>query len=79
MHGLPDTMSEALEKYIILNKIEKVKEMIEYGELSLSEIAFTMGYSSVQYLSTQFKNITGISVSDYKRNNNVARKAINEI
>lgn len=68
-----------LEKYIILNKIEKVKEMIEYGELSLSEIAFTMGYSSVQYLSTQFKNITGITVSDYKRNNNVARKAINEI
>lgn len=68
-----------LEKYIIMNKIEKVKEMIEYGELSLSEIAFIMGYSSVQYLSTQFKNITGISVSDYKKNNNFTRKALNEI
>jgi len=71
--------SNTLEKYIIINKIEKVKEMIEYGELSLSEIAFAMGYSSVQYLSTQFKNITGISVSDYKRNNNVMRKALNEL
>ncbi len=71
--------SNTLEKYIIINKIEKVKEMIEYGELSLSEIAFAMGYSSVQYLSTQFKNITGISVSDYKKNNNVMRKALNEL
>ena len=68
-----------LEKYIILHKIEKVKEMIEYGELTLSEIAFSMGYSSVQYLSTQFKTITGISVSDYKKNPNVERKVLNEI
>jgi len=57
-----------LEKFIILNKIEKVKEMIEYGELTLSEIAYMMGYSSVQYLSTQFKSITGLSVTDYKAN-----------
>lgn len=56
-----------LEKYIILQKIEKVKELIRQDELSLSEIAFIMGYSSVQYLSTQFKKITGISVSDYKQ------------
>lgn len=68
-----------LEKYIILHKIEKVKEMIEYGELTLSEIAFSMGYSSVQYLSTQFKTITGISVSDYKKNPNIERRALNEI
>lgn len=68
-----------LEKYIILHKIEKVKEMIEYGELTLSEIAFSMGYSSVQYLSTQFKNITGISVTDYKKTPDVVRKSIAEI
>jgi len=68
-----------LEKFVILHKIEKVKEMIEYGDLTLSEIAFTMGYSSVQYLSTQFKNITGISVSDYKKTANVERKSIAEI
>lgn len=55
-----------LEKYIILQRIEKVKELIQIDEQSLSEIAFMMGYSSVQYLSTQFKQITGYSVTDYK-------------
>lgn len=55
-----------LEKYIIQIKIEKVKELISYDELTLSEIAHTMGYSSVQYLSTQFKQITGVNVHDYK-------------
>ena len=56
-----------LEKYIILQKIEKVKELIRFDEMTLSEIAYMMGYSSVQYLSTQFKKITGISVSEYKK------------
>lgn len=55
-----------LEKFTILHKIEKVKELIGYGELTLSEIAYMMGYSSVQYLSTQFKSVTGVSVTDYK-------------
>ncbi len=55
-----------LEKYIILQRIEKVKELIQAEELTLSEIAFMMGYSSVQYLSTQFKQVTGYSVTDYK-------------
>ena len=55
-----------LEKYIILQRIEKVKELMQSEELSLSEIAYIMGYSSVQYLSTQFKQITGYSVSEYK-------------
>jgi AraC family transcriptional regulator len=68
-----------LEKFIILHKIEKVKELIDYGELSLSEIAFMMGYSSVQYLSTQFRNITGISVSEYKTDPSVTRKPLDTI
>lgn len=55
-----------LEKYIILQRIEKVKELIQSEEFTLSEIAFMMGYSSVQYLSTQFRQITGYSVTDYK-------------
>lgn len=55
-----------LEKYIILQRIEKVKELIQVDELSLSEIAFSMGYSSVQYLSTQFRSITGYTVTEYK-------------
>lgn len=61
-----DKTGSTLEKYIILIKIEKIKELITYEELSLSEISYMMGYSSVQYLSNQFKQITGYSVSEYK-------------
>ena len=68
-----------LEKFIILQKIEKVKELIQYGELTLSEIAFMMGYSSVQYLSTQFKNVTGVSVSEYKKNPSLYRRPIDDL
>lgn len=67
-----------LEKFIIYQKIEKAKELIQYGELTLSEIAYMMGYSSVQYLSTQFKNITGVSVSEFKKNPAKHRKSIDE-
>ncbi len=55
-----------LERYIILNKIEKIKELIDSNEYTLSEIAYLMDYSSVQYLSNQFKKETGFSVSEYK-------------
>lgn len=58
-----------LEKYIILHKIEKAKELIEYDEFTLSEIAIQLGYSSVQYLSTQFRQIAGVSVTEYKKSN----------
>jgi len=68
-----------LEKFTILHKIEKVKELIIYGELSLSEIAYMMGYSSVQYLSTQFKSVTGVSVTDYKANPVLERKGLDKI
>lgn len=68
-----------IEKYIILQKIEKVKELIQYGELTLSEIAFMMGYSSVQYLSTQFKSITGILVTDYKKEPGKFRQSIGSL
>ncbi len=68
-----------LEKYIILNRIEKVKSLIQEGELTLSEIAFMMGYSSVQYLSTQFKNIAGVSVTDYKKAPARYRKSIDKL
>lgn len=48
-----------LEKYIIAQKIEKVKELLTYGELTVSEIAFRLAYSSVQHLSNQFRQVTG--------------------
>ena len=55
-----------LEKYLILLKIEKTKQLLIDEELSLSEIAYQLGYSSVQYLSSQFKKITNYTVSQYK-------------
>ncbi len=55
-----------LEKYIILIKMEKVKELVSYDQMTVSEIAFQMGYSSVQYLSNQFKQVTGLTLSEYK-------------
>lgn len=56
-----------IEKYIIQQKIKRTKELLGEGELSLSQIAAQLGYSSVQHLSGQFKKIEGISVSDYKK------------
>jgi AraC-like DNA-binding protein len=71
--------NRTLENFIILHRIEKVKEMLSYKDLSLSEIAFEMGYSSVQYLSSQFKKITGISVNEYKNTDCKNRIVIEEI
>jgi AraC family transcriptional regulator len=68
-----------LEKFTILHKIEKVKELIEYGDLTLSEIAYVMGYSSVQYLSTQFKSVTGSSVTEYKDKPEIQRKGLDRL
>lgn len=68
-----------LEKFIINHKIEKAKELISYDELTLSEISYQMGYSSVQYLSTQFKNITGVSVTEFKKNPSRYRKSLDKI
>ena len=56
-----------LEKFIILHKIEKMKELILYDELNLSQIAFKLNYSSSAHLSNQFKKITGLTPSFYKK------------
>ena len=56
-----------LEQYIIRQKIEKVKEMLFYDELSLSEIAHRLGYSSVAHLSGQFKKVTGFTPSELRK------------
>lgn len=55
-----------IEKYVILQRIEKAKELLMYAELSLSEIADKLGYSSVQHLSQQFKKTTGLTPSHFK-------------
>lgn len=56
-----------IEKYFIAQKIEKVKELLVYDELSLSEIAYQLNYSSVAYLSNQFKKVTGLTPSHFKK------------
>ena len=55
-----------IEQFIIFQKIEKVKELLVYDELSLSEIAYKLGYSSVAYLSTQFKKTTGLNTTSFR-------------
>lgn len=55
-----------IEKFIIQQKIEKVKELLQYGELNLNEIAWQMGYSSSAHLSNQFKSVTGISPREFR-------------
>ncbi|HLP53628.1 MAG TPA: AraC family transcriptional regulator [Fluviicola sp.] len=55
-----------IEKFYIAQRIERVKELLVYDELSLSEIADRMGYSSVAYLSTQFKKVVGLTPSHFK-------------
>lgn len=68
-----------IEKFTILQKIEKVKELLSYGELSLSEIAFKLGYSSSSHVSSQFKKITGITPGKYKNLQDKERKSIDQV
>lgn len=68
-----------IEKYIIHQKIERVKELLVYDELSLSEIADKMGYSSVAYLSSQFKKVTGLTPSHFKQVKEKKRKPLDEV
>ncbi len=71
--------SVTLEKYIIYQKIERIKDLIDQDELTLSEIAYMMDYSSVQYLSNQFKKITGFSVTEYKSGDAGGKRFIDEL
>lgn len=70
-----------IEQYIIAQKIEKVKELLLYDELNLNEISYKLGYSSVQYLSTQFKNVTGQTPSKFKasRSGQLLRKPLDSV
>ncbi len=74
-----ESMGITIEKYLILQKVERIKELLCYDELSLSEISLKLNYSSVAYLSTQFKNITGMTPSQYKDCKRKDRKPLDEI
>ncbi|GAA5522080.1 helix-turn-helix domain-containing protein [Aliifodinibius salicampi] len=74
-----ESQDTTIEKYLIHLKIERVKELLSYGEMTLSEIAYRLNYSSVAYLSNQFKKITGMSVTDYKKARDSFRKPLDGI
>lgn len=71
--------AQTIEKYVISQKIERVKEYIIYDELSLSEISYMLDYSSVQHLSKQFKTITGMTPTSFKKLEIKNRKSIDKI
>lgn len=68
-----------IEKYIINQKVEKVKELLTYDELSLSEIAYRLAYSSVQHLSNQFKKVTQLTPTQFKKLTKKERKPLDEV
>lgn len=68
-----------IEQFIISHKIERIKELIIYGELTITEIAWKMNYSSVAHLSTQFKKATGLPPSHFKQLKDKRRSPIDEV
>ena len=68
-----------IEQFIISHKIERIKELIIYGELNITEIAWKMNYSSVAHLSNQFKKMTGLTPSHFKQLKEKRRSPIEEI
>ena len=74
-----DNEGVSIEKYYILQKIERVKELITYGELTFSEIAYQLNYSSPAHLSKQFKDITGKTLSEYKNAKKQNRQTLDRI
>jgi AraC-like DNA-binding protein len=74
-----EVQGTTIEKFIISHKVERVKELIIYDELSLTEIAWKMHYSSVAHLSNQFKKITGLTPSHFKKLKNKRRMAIEDV
>ncbi|MBN2756900.1 MAG: helix-turn-helix transcriptional regulator [Bacteroidales bacterium] len=74
-----EVQGTTIEKFIISHKIERIKELIIYDELTISEIAWKMNYSSVAHLSNQFKKVTGLSPSHFKQLKNKRRSPIEDI
>ena len=74
-----DIEGTTIEKYFIAQKVEKIKELLVYDELSLSEIADRMNHSSVAYLSNQFKKVTGLTPSHFKQIREDKRKPLDKV
>lgn len=74
-----EVTNTTIEKYLIAQKIERAKELLVYGELSLNEIADKLNYSSAAYLSAQFKSVTGLTPSYFKSIKENKRKPLDEV
>ena len=74
-----EVQGTTIEQFIISHKIERIKELMIYGELNITEIAWKMNYSSVAHLSNQFKKVTGLSPSHFKKLKDKKRMPIEEI
>ncbi len=68
-----------IEQYFIAQKIEKVKELLVYEELTLNQIAADLNYSSVAHLSNQFKKVTGMTPTNFKKIKSIKRKTIDKV
>ena len=74
-----EVQGTTIEQFMISHKVERIKELIIYGELNITEIAWKMNYSSVAHLSTQFKKMTGLSPSHFKQLRDKKRSSIEDI
>ena len=74
-----EVQGTTIEKFLIAHKIERVKELLVYDELSLTEIAYKMHYSSVAHLSAQFKKVTGLTPSHFKQLKNKRRSMLDDL
>jgi len=74
-----EVQGTTIEQFIISHKIERIKELIIYDELNITEIAYMMNYSSVAHLSNQFKKVTGLSPSHFKKLKDKRRSPLEEI
>ncbi len=74
-----EVQGTTIEQFIISHKIERIKELIIYGEQNITEIAWKMNYSSVAHLSNQFKKVTGLSPSHFKQLKDKRRSPIEEL
>jgi AraC-like DNA-binding protein len=74
-----EVQGTTIEQFIISHKVERIKELMIYGELNITEIAWKMGYSSVAHLSSQFKKVTGLSPSHFNKLKDKRRNSLEDI
>lgn len=78
-YGAVSSLFSEIEQYFIAQKIERVKELLAYGELSLGEIADKLNYSSTAHLSAQFKKVTGLTPSHFRKIGENRRKPLDKV